>query len=178
MTVLRILIAVLVLGSGVASASTTTYGSKALLESGNLDLTFTNIPFDGYVGTYNTAAGLIEAVTNTTFVGVSNSAFDLQVVNALGTWASAPALRTLNNNGTITVTLPANTFAFGADLLIASGNAFLGFDVVFNNGSTQSFTTSTAVATPGSLYVGVRSSTPITMVSFTNELSSAAMGLD
>jgi hypothetical protein len=127
----------------------------------NADLTFTNMTFETFSGSFNTAAGLLDAVTNVQFAGFQSNgiSYDLEILSP--GFSGSRVLNQLGSNGTITVTLPANVRAFGVDL---SSVGPFGLTVAFNASSAFSHLATTGTGASG--FFGVRTDAPITSLVF------------
>jgi len=126
----------------------------------NADLTFTNLTFETFSGPYNSAAGLLDAITNVRFVGFQsdNVSYDL-TVSGFG-FSGSNVLTQSQSNGYINVVLPSNIRAFGVDLNSAGS---LGATVAYNAAGGFSHLAAAAGATG---FFGVRTDAPITNLIF------------
>jgi hypothetical protein len=127
----------------------------------NADLNFTNLTFETFSGSFNTAAGLLEAVTNVQFVGFQSNgiSYDLEILSP--GFNGSSVLNQLGPNGTITVTLPTNVRAFGVDLNSAGP---FGLTVAYNASSPFSHLATAGSGASG--FFGVRTDAPITSLVF------------
>jgi hypothetical protein len=167
--------------SAFESNSSSTVGST---------LTFSNLTFDN--GTWTTGTGGAVLNSGLTFIGCltswsdctsgSSNASVLNGVTYPGTWdgGSDPILSGAASNGggqlsTITISLPANVFALGLDILNLSGGTGVPFGVIVNGGSP---TSNTLTPLPGSTFFGYSSATAITSFTVFGEIGSSKLGID
>jgi hypothetical protein len=180
--------------SGSDSADRTTFNT------GNSDLSFSNITFDNATGTYTTATGLdassapSASLFGTSFIGCLSSqspcasnAVGVAVgdLTVPGIWdgGTDPALE-VNTNAygggsfdTITIMLPANTYAFGVDIL-NQNNFPTGVPLFVHVDNTADKSTAAPVALPGSVFFAFRSATPISKVSIYPGIASEQLAID
>ena len=127
----------------------------------NADLTFTNMTFETFSGSYSDAVGLLDAATNVRFVGFQsdNVSYDLTV--SVGGFNGTHVLTQFLGGGIITVTLPNNVRAFGVDL--SSAGSF-GLTVAYNASSAFSHLATAGSGSSG--FFGVRTDAPISNLIF------------
>ncbi len=185
-------------GSAATGSDST---DRTNFNSDNSDLAFSNITFSNATGTYDSSTTGLNSTTapsaslfGTSYIGclssenpcASNSAGVIVGTNLTpGTWdgGSDPVLEVDSTNfggghwDTITITLPANTYAFGVDLIDQNNNS-TGVPILIHVNNTADQNTAGSVALPGSVFFGFRSATPITTVSIYPAQNAEQIDLD
>ncbi|HEY4363003.1 MAG TPA: hypothetical protein VGN17_18685 [Bryobacteraceae bacterium] len=182
-------------GSSAAGVDST---DRTNFNADNSDLTFSNITFDNATGTYDATTTGLNATTapsaslfGVTFVGclstenpcTSNSTG--LIVGNLASWdgGSDPNLQVNTTNfgaghwDTITITLPANTYAFGIDIIDENNNS-TGFPLLIHVDNTADKNSAGSVSLPGSVFFGYRSATPIGTVSIFPSTAAEQIAID
>lgn len=167
--------------------------------SDNSSLTFSNITFSSGTWTTGTGGAILDSGTGLTFIGCLTSFSDcssnsggVTVGNSgsfwngstFGSWnggndpiLSGPAPNGPGQWSTITISLPANVFAIGLDILQNNyGSSSTPFGVIVNGGSQ--YNTATQVQLPGSVFFGFSSTTAITSLTIFPENGSTTLGID
>jgi hypothetical protein len=178
---------------------------RSNFESDNSTLSFSNITFDNATGTYGAATGLdattapsaqlyglsfigclsnwSDCASNSSGVTVGPSASFFNGATFLNWDGGAdPILTGPAPNGpgqlsTLTITLPANVFAVGLDILNnGNSSASTPFGVIVNGGSQLN--SATQIQLPGSVFFGYSSATALTSLTIFPENQTTALGID
>lgn len=184
-----------------SSATGSDSADRTNFNADNSDLAFSNIDFNSNAtGTYDSSTTGLNSTNapsaslfGTSYIGclssenpcASNSAG--VIVGTIANWNSNtdPVLQVDSTNfgntgstwDTLTVTVPANTYAFGIDLIDQNGNG-TGIPLFVHVDATADMSTTGSVALPGSVFFGFRSATPIGTVSVYTSLKSEQIDLD
>lgn len=181
-------------GSSTTGADTT---DRTHFNSDNSDLTFSNITFDNATGSYLLAGGL-NATTSPTaqlygagFTGCLTSQSPCASnsnglnVGTIAGWdgGTDPALLSTSAGpgpgqfDTITITLPAGVYAIAFDG-INQNNYSSSAQFALNIGAGSEVYTAPTVMTPGGVFFGYRSATPINTVSIYTNYAYEELALD
>ena len=129
MNIIRVLVpAALVVGLALPARATTTYSSKAALESGNVDLSFTQLDFSFYVTGNGTTPCPCTSITIGGITFTDSTTSGITVPNSTTLHMSA--------GGTLTVSL-GSAPAFGSNIVVPGGTlvnlSFTGDGAPFSN---------------------------------------------